>query len=324
MLSRRALLMTGAGAVAAALGTGAVGRRFRADLEAATARIEGRSRTVEARFGTLEYAEAGEGPPLLMVHGTGGGFDQGLAFARPLAMRGWRIVAPSRFGYLRSSFPGDPSSANQADVFADLLDRLGIDRIPIAGGSAGALSAIEFAVRHPDRCSALVAIVPATHVPGRDPGLPNALQNAVAQAMLGSDFLFWSAITALPGAMTGTILATDPALVSAASPAEQERVATILRDILPVSRRARGLLNDGRLAGNPAPSELKAIRAPTLAISLEDDRYGTAAAARHIAAEVPSAQLVIYPRGGHVWVGHDAELFEGVDRFLRESVRAAP
>ena len=85
--------------------------------------------------------------------------------------------------------------------------------------------------------------------------------------------------------MTGALLATDPALVAAASPEEQARAHAILWDILPVSDRADGLLNDARLAGNPAPMALDTIRVPTLAISLEDDRFDTIAAARgYIAA----------------------------------------
>ena len=40
---------------------------------------------------------------------------------------------PSRFGYLRSDMPNDPSSENQADVLVDLLAALKIDRLPVLG-----------------------------------------------------------------------------------------------------------------------------------------------------------------------------------------------
>jgi pimeloyl-ACP methyl ester carboxylesterase len=75
-------------------------------------------------------------------------------------------------------------------------------------------------------------------------------------------------------------------------------------------------LNDGALAGNPEPMELGAIRAPTLALSFEDDRFETLAAARHIAASVPDARLVAFPSGGHVWVGHEREVFGEILGFL--------
>ncbi len=177
-MRRRTLLLAGLAGTALAAAGGA-GFGFSRDLAAARARLAGHSAVLDGRFGALEWAEAGDGPPVLMLHGTGGGFDQDLDMTRPLAAAGWRILAPSRFGYLRSAFPDDPSPENQADACLDLLDRLGIDRLPVIGGSAGALSALAFAIRHPDRCSALVALVPATHVPGRPaPRPPNALAAA--------------------------------------------------------------------------------------------------------------------------------------------------
>jgi pimeloyl-ACP methyl ester carboxylesterase len=274
---------------------------------------------IQSRFGSMEYAIAGNGPPCLMIHGTGGGFDQGLAFAATLVDAAWTVIAPSRFGYLRSAFPEDPSPENQADAFVDLMDELGIGRAPIIGGSAGALSAMQFAIRHPERCSALVAIVPAAYAPNHVPAQPpNAIAHAIIEYGLRSDLLFWVGLVTAEDAMIGALLATDPALVRAADFEEQARVKAILRDIQPVSLRAEGLLNDGALAGNPKPMELDRIVAPTFVASLEDDRFETAAAARHIASSVPGAELVIYPSGGHVWVGHNDDLFTRIDAFLRK------
>lgn len=319
-MRRRTLLLGLAGV--AALAAGGAWRTFNADLSRERARTKGRSTAVETRSGAMEYAEAGDGPPLLMVHGTGGGFDQGLEFARPLSGRGWRVIAPSRFGYLRSAMPEDATPDTQADAFVDLLDHLQIDRAPIIGGSAGAQSAIAFAIRHPDRCSALVAMVPAAYAPGRPPvEPPNALAQAIIDYALRSDALFWAGMKLGEDAMIGALLATDPALVRAAAPEEQARVRAILRHILPVSDRAAGFRMDARFAYNPAPMPLERITAPTLALSLDDDRFQTLAAARHIAETVPGARLVRYPTGGHVWVGRNEEVFAAVDAFLKETAR---
>lgn len=316
-MDRRGFLILGLASAAAA--GGATWRTFSAEMARACSRVSTGSALFESRFGAMEYAMAGIGPPCLMVHGTGGGFDQGLAFTAPLIEAGWAVIAPSRFGYLRSAFPQDPSPANQADAFADLLDALGIARAPVIGGSAGALSAIQFAIRHPDRCSALVAIVPATYAPDKLPARPpNAVARAIIEYGLRSDFLFWLGLVAAEDAMIGALLATDPVLVHAAGPEEQARVKAILHNIQPVSLRAEGLLNDGELTGNPKPMELERIGAPTFVASLEDDRFETAAAARHIATSVPGAELVIYPSGGHVWIGHNDDLFARIDAFLRK------
>lgn len=318
LMRRRSLLLGLAGL--AAIGGGGAWRSFRRDIRRARVLTQRRSAIFHSRFGIMEFAEAGAGPPLLMIHGTGGGFDQGLAFASPLSAGGWRVIAPSRFGYLRSAFPEEPSSENQADAFVDLMDHLEIARAPICGGSAGALSALQFAIRHPDRCSAVVALVPAAYAPGRPPVRPpNALAQAIIDYGLRSDFLLWLAMTLNEDALIAALLATDPALVRKTNPAEQARVRSILRNILPISDRAEGLLNDGRLAFDPAPMSLEQIKAPTLALSLEDDRFQTLAAARHIAETVPGARLVTYPSGGHVWVGRNQEVFADVAEFLSEA-----
>ena len=311
---RRALLV--ALGLAVAIGV-AVAVAYQRDLQAHERRLSGRSDVIQTSAGTLEYATAGKGPPLLMIHGTGGGFDQGLTFTEGLLPHGYTIVAPSRFGYLRSDFHSDPSSERQADAFVELLDHLRIKKVPVAGGSAGALSAVQFALRHPDRTAALILIVPAANVRGTDPVQMTALQQWMVRRFTTSNFLFWSATKLARDQMVGTVLATNPKLVENASPAEHRRVDRILNEIMPVARRWRGMLNDAKLAGDPARVDFTQIKVPTLIISAADDRFGTAATAEEIARVVPGSKLIIYPSGGHVWVGHDANVWERVAAFLQ-------
>lgn len=159
----------------------------------------------------------------MMVHGTSGGFDQGLLFAAALRHSGHQIIAPSRFGYLRSAFPDDASPARQADVLVELLDHLGLGRIPVIGGSAGALSASEFALRHPDRCSHLVLLVPAANLTDRDPVEFTALQRLAVRNVLGSDWWFWALSKIAGRQMLRTLLATDPALLDIVGTEERQR-----------------------------------------------------------------------------------------------------
>lgn len=319
MPTRRKVLFAGA-ALAGLAGAGWASAGFRRAMRQARARIgAAASRLVETRHGALEYAEAGDGPPVLFLHGTGGGFDQGLHMGAPLVGLGYRVVAPSRFGYLRSAMPERPSAAAQAEALADLLDHLGLGRVAVAGGSAGAIPAIAFAIRHPARTAALVPIVPALYAPGRPPVEPwSPVVRRLAEAALGSDFIFWAAITAAPDTMTGPLLATDPALLHAAGPGEVARAREVLANILPISARTEGLLFDAGETGRTQALDFAAVRAPTLVISLEDDRFLTAESARHIAAGIAGARLVIYPDGGHIWAGREAELFGAIDAFLRE------
>ena len=77
----------------------------------ARARAGRGSVVVQIRCGLIEYQEAGTGVPLLAVHGSGGGHDQGMAFARSLTRLGIRVIAMSRFGYPRTPMPSDASAA---------------------------------------------------------------------------------------------------------------------------------------------------------------------------------------------------------------------
>jgi 2-hydroxy-6-oxonona-2,4-dienedioate hydrolase len=313
--TRRQFLM-GAAAFAL-LGSGWVWSRFRSVLFAAEQRVSGRSSTLQTPFGALEYAVEGSGTLVLMIHGTGGGFDQGLRFASALKELGHKIVSPSRFGYLRSDFPADASLAHQADAFAILLDHLGIDRLAVIGGSAGALSAAAFALKYPDRCRSLVLLVPAANVSDKDPVEMGALQKLAVQALLNSDFAYWIALGTAPEKLVGTILATDPALLSTVSATERARAFAILTDMMPIHARTKGMMNDANQAGHPAKLNFSGLKMPVLIISAEDDRFGTAATARSIAALVPQAELTILPDGGHIWLGHDAAVAGRIHAFLR-------
>lgn len=296
----------------------AITAAYRADSRSSLQAITGKSAVIETRHGRMEYAQAGSGPPLLMIHGTGGGFDQGLMFSQGIISKGIRVIAPSRFGYLRSSWPSDPSSERQADAFVDLLDHLKIERVAVAGGSAGALSAVQFALRHPERTSALILIVPAANVEGHDPNDMSAPQEWLVRRLMTSDFLFWMGKEVLPEQMIGFLLATDPALLSQVSELERRRAYAILDQILPISRRWRGMLNDAKLAGHPSRVDFSQLRVPLLLQSADDDRFGTALTARAIARKVRGSRLVVYPTGGHIFLGHQQDSAAVTARFVRE------
>lgn len=291
--------------------------RYQRDIHQASERVSTGSQMVQTPCGPIEYALAGNGPPVLVVHGAGGGYDQGLEFAQPLVNSGFRIIALSRFGYLRTPLPTDASASAQADAHACLLDALNIRRAAIVGASAGAPSSMQLALRYPDRCSAMVLLVPAAYVPR--PGNAPPMQTPAGtkflfDTALKSDFLFWAATRLARSTVIRAILATPPVVVENASADEQARVGKVLEHILPVSPRRLGLLNDAAITSALPRYELERIAVPTLVISVADDMFGTFDGARYTAEHLPHARFVGYPNGGHLWVGH---LMAEVAAFLR-------
>jgi pimeloyl-ACP methyl ester carboxylesterase len=123
-------------------------------MRAARSRLAGQSRVVETARGPVEVAESGSGPPALVVHGIAGGFDMGLMVGRRDLGDGYRVIAPSRFGYLRTPLPADASHAAPADTLAALLDALAVPRAVVLAVSAWAQAATNLALRHPGRVQA--------------------------------------------------------------------------------------------------------------------------------------------------------------------------
>ena len=312
----RALLTVG---VLAAILGGLVYSRYQHDIERARERIASGSRIAETPCGPIEYAVAGDGPPLLIVHGAGGGFDQGLDFGRSLVASSFRIIAMSRFGYLRTPLPNDASAAAQADAHACLLDALNIRRAAVIGASAGAPSSMQFALRHPGRITALVLLVPAAYVPR--PGGAPPMQTPTGTVFLfdtalKSDFLFWAATRFAREAVIRAILATPPTVVANADADEQARIDEVLAHILPVRPRRLGLINDARVTSSLQRYELERIAVPTLAISMQDDLFGTIDGARYTVEHIPHARFIGYPSGGHLLVGRQKEVDAEIVTFL--------
>lgn len=109
----------------------------------------------EARGVRLRWFEAGEGPPLVLLHGFGGGAWNFAELAPRLAGR--RVVVPDLPGHGGSSALAAPTMAGLADAVAWLVDEPAV----VVGHSMGAVVALRLAERHPDLVAGLVLAAPA-------------------------------------------------------------------------------------------------------------------------------------------------------------------
>ncbi|MCH5375148.1 MAG: alpha/beta hydrolase, partial [Planctomycetes bacterium] len=129
------------------------------DMHHAFERVRTAGTVIRSPYGDIEYTEVGAGPPVLVIHGSGGGYDQGEVIAQTVLSSDFRVVAPSRFGYLRSTIPGNATLDEQANAYAYLLDHLQIDQVALVAMSHGGPSALIFTVLHPERISSLTLIL---------------------------------------------------------------------------------------------------------------------------------------------------------------------
>jgi pimeloyl-ACP methyl ester carboxylesterase len=291
---------------------------YRRDISAARARSTSGSVVIATACGPIEYADAGSGMPVLAIHGAGGGFDAGLQLGQGLIDRGFRVIAPSRFGYLRTPMPADASPMAQADAHACLLDALKIDRVGVIAASAGSPSAMQFCLRHPERCSALALLSPQAYAPetitGPKQGPPRFLM-PLLKTTLHSDFLFWLMLKMPHAVVLKTFLGTPTTAFAKASGKEQAETLGLIKTVLPIEPRAAGMWNDSVTNGSVPRYALEEFKAPALLIAAEDDLYKAFLYARYSSEHMPGARLLSYPTGGHILIGHP-ELFDEIAGFL--------
>ena len=267
--------------------------RYRRDLNAARARLAAVERhVISTPWGAIEYAERGDGDPVLVVHGIFHNCVGGLLSVRDYSDR--RFIAPSRFGYLGSSMPPHATPAAQADAFAALLDALGIDRVDVIGESAGATSALQLALRHPERVKHLAVLV------GNLPGSPTAVVQPPLAKLLNRQLPLWAVWTVAPSIMVRLVAGLPKGC--AMSGEDARFVTEFIDSLFPVS--PEGVDFDAFVSNADVNDyNLEAINVPTLIVHTRDDQVASHEASRRAANRIPGARFVSLESGGHLMIG---------------------
>lgn len=292
--------------------------QYQTEMRAIRQRLEAGSQVVNTACGPVEYAAWGEGEPVLIFHATGGSYDQALLMARMYLGAGYRSIAPSRFGHLRTPQAADHSAEAQADMFACLLDALKIEKASLLGMSAGSPIAIQFALRHPERTQSLVLLSSAAYIPPeahveRKMPVPDFVYNT----LFGSDFLFWAVVRYAGSTLEASFGAT-PELQASLAPEEKASLDEMIEGMLPIRMHTAGLVNDGEIADKSFVTvyPLEQIQVPALVVAAKDDTVAVPAGSVYTAGHIPGARLVMYDTGGHALLGHQAEIRSMVQAFL--------
>ncbi len=285
-------------AAIALLGTAALAAAaFVADIRSAYSRVANASTVVSSPHGHIEFRHGGSGTPVLVVHGSGGGYDQGELIAQAVLGNRFHWIAPSRFGYLRSTFQEHATFDDQARAYADLLDHLGIDKVAVVALSHGGPSALLFAVLYPERVSSLTLL---------SCGVASSSDSAQAQAnqkgdmltaIFKHDWLYWTTSKLLRRQLMA-LMGANEAVIEGFTDEQRELVDRVIDYMNPVAPRSAGVAFDNKAA---MPNQrIAAIRAPTLVVHAKDDMLQLYRNAEFAASTIPGARLVSFDNGGHL------------------------
>jgi 2-hydroxy-6-oxonona-2,4-dienedioate hydrolase len=290
---------------------------FRRERQLLFGDLHRRRRLCLTEHGVVEYAISGQGPPVLIIHGTLGGYDQGLAIARLFDQRRFSFIAVSRAGYLGSGIPTGLTVSQQADSYAALLDKLGLEKAAIIGVSGGSPSALAFAHRHPDRCAALVLVSSITR---KAPPLPPIFRAVptMQEVLLRFDFIWWPLYRfgLRPMLLSSGVSAAEIG-VAVADSSKREILSAIYRPIMTSSQRRPGVLIDNMQMEGLATGETPQVSIPVFVTHSKNDPLAPFADAEWLVQAIPQAKFLPVDDGGHVFfVVHSERVVPEITAFL--------
>lgn len=188
------------------------------------------------------------------------------------------------------------------------MDYLGVGHVSVVAVSAGGPSALQFALRYPDRTDGLLMVSAISDASLIDPRPVDPSKDPLLSALL-TDFAFWAAVTYFPDralAFFGVPMEAQQRL----TPEEHDRALRVLRMILPMSMRKTGNFNDPAHWFERGVFALEKIKAPTLVIHAVDDTFVSLAHGQYTAEHIPNARLKSLDFGGHFVYVRDEALKE--------------
>jgi pimeloyl-ACP methyl ester carboxylesterase len=238
----------------------------------------------------LHVVTAGDGRPVVLLHGLTATHRYVLMGSKHLERSGHRVVAYDARGHGRSEPAPEPGAYAYVDLVADLvavLDDEGLDRVVLAGASMGAHTALRCALEWPERVAGLVVVTPAYDAATAEDPAALAGWDRLADGLAG-------------GGVDGFVAAYD---LDAVPEAFRPTVETVLRQRLAQHEHPLAVAEALRVVPRSRPfpdlGALAAITVPTVVVGDRDeaDPGHSLAVAEAYARTIPDAELVVEDPG---------------------------
>lgn len=283
--------------------------QYRSDLDKAYRRLASFDVTsLHTSLGLMNYVQTGSGEAVILSHGMFGGYDQGVSSMRSLLADQHHQIAVSRFGYLGTEVPVQPTPQQQAKAYRELLDHLDIDKAYIIGTSAGGPSCLQFALNYPERTKGLILLSSEAPSKRRTEKEIREIGMTGPPGFFVNDFPVW-------------ITLRHFGFIFDAMFGGQDKDTNLLETMLPVKERRPGVQIDTHYTNtdmslNYADYSLEELTIPILVLHAKDDpmaKYENIP----LLLERVEAKAVIYEDGGHLLEGKNAG--EEILRFIHET-----
>ncbi len=248
-------------------------------------------------LGGLAAIVAGDGPPVLLIHGVGLRAEAWGAQIDALAQTG-RFVAVDMPGHGDSRpLPATAKLADYTDAIAAKLDTPAV----VIGHSFGAMIALDMAIRHPDKVAGVAAL--------------NAIFRRAEDAK--------AAVRKRAGSLDGQTMADPNATLDrwfgSIPSAERDACRDWLRAVDPMGYRAAYTVfaqEDG-----PAEQDLKTLHCPALFLTGGQEPNSTPQMSQAMAALCPQGQATVIPDAAHMLpMTHAAQANAILTRFIHEAM----
>lgn len=266
-------------------------------------------------FGNIQYKIIKrDAAPILIIHGISGGFDQGIKSGLNLIPENHSILSISRFGYLESDIPNNPSPINQCRAYLEILDKLKIDKVFLLATSAGGTIAFRFALDYPEHIKGVILV---------SSGYPSSeeIKGPLGPpAFIYNDRIFRFMLNNMQRTILKMFGVTKDEYLSG-EVHEKKKLHDLFNTILPIKPRKKGTLNDQYITNldmnlNYGKYPIENIEIPFLVLHAKNDPMAKYEVMNNAVKRLNNVDVRVYETGGHVLFGHYDENIKQISSFL--------